>query len=179
MMTLTDLELKWILPASTQSNRNKYLPWINYFAPSYQIDNIARLSAFLAQTGHESVQLLYVEEIASGKAYEGREDLGNIYVGDGVKYKGRGIIQITGRSNYTDLSKEFRIDFVNHPELLTQPQYAVWSAFWFWEKYNLNRYATLKEEDFRKMTKIINGGYNGYADRVNIWNRAKDVLSKK
>lgn len=175
-MKITLSQLGQIYPVSTKANREKYLPFINQFAEQYEINTLERTCAFLAQVGHESGQLRYVEEIASGRAYEGRKDLGNTFTGDGVKFKGRGLIQITGRANYTSLSKDFGIDFTSNPGLLKEPAYAVRSAFWFWKTKNLNRYATLKESDFQQMTRIINGGLNGYADRYNIWSRAKDVL---
>lgn len=180
-MTLTDEQLKKIYPNSTEKNRQKYLSYLNYYAVMYEVNTFERWCAFLAQIGHESGQLQYVEELASGEAYEGRKDLGNTQKGDGKRYKGRGLIQITGRANYQRLTDEMRglamgVDFVEQPELLKEPEYAVLSAFWYWDVNKLNRYATLKEEDFRKLTKAINGGYNGYADRVAIWNRAKEVL---
>jgi Predicted chitinase len=182
-MILTNEQLKKIYPNSTEVNRQKYLPYLNIYMAEYEINTFERIVAFLAQIGHESGQLRYVEEIASGKAYEGRKDLGNIYKGDGKKYKGRGLIQVTGRRNYTAFDRwvtnlPIGVDFVDSPELLKEPEYAVLSACWYWTINNLNRYATLKEEDFRKMTRIINGGYNGYADRKQIWDRAKDVLKK-
>lgn len=142
-MTLTDEQLKKIYPASTQANRDKYLPYINKYADIYNVNTPDRMAAFLAQVGHESGQLKYAEEIASGAAYEGRKDLGNIQKGDGVRYKGRGLIQITGRANYTALSKDLGIDFVSNPKLLQDPEYAVLSAFWYWNKHKLNDLADL------------------------------------
>lgn len=180
-MILTNEHLKKIYPQSTEDNRQKYLPYLNYYAVMYEVNTFERWCAFLAQIGHESGQLYYVEEIANGKAYEGRKDLGNTENGDGQKYKGRGLIQVTGRKNYQLFDEwvdnvPIGTDFVENPELLKEPQYAVLSAFWYWDANKLNRYCTLKEEDFKKLTKAINGGYNGYADRVSIWNRAKEVL---
>ena len=173
---LTDDQLKRIYPNSTKANRDKYIPWINRFAVTYDVDTYERLCAFLAQIGHESGQLRYVEEIASGQAYENRKDLGNIYKGDGIMYKGRGLIQITGRANYTSLSKNLKIDFITNPYLLKEPLYAVLSAFWYWDKRKLNKYSTLNETDFITLTKRINGGLNGYKDRFRIWNLAKQIL---
>lgn len=175
-MQISNEQLKRIYPYSTQANRDKYLPFINQYAQAYKVNTYEAICAFLAQIGHESGQLKYVEELATGKAYEGRRDLGNTFKGDGVRYKGRGLIQITGRANYTLLSKDLGIDFVANPQLLIEPQNAVLSAFWYWNKHNLNKYATLKEEDFKTITRKINGGLNGYSDRVNIWNKAKEVL---
>lgn len=182
-MTLTNEHLKKIYPNSTESNRLKYLNYIIHYATIYDINTVERMAAFLAQIGHESGQLLYVEELASGEAYEGRKSLGNTEKGDGKKYKGRGLIQVTGRANYMAFDKwvtdvPMGTDFVEQPELLKEPQYAVLSAFWYWDKHNLNKYADLNEENFKKITKIINGGLNGYADRFNIWKRVLNVLTQ-
>ena len=84
----------------------------------YSINTPIRFAAFIAQLAHESGSFFYTEELASGAAYEGRKNLGNTVKGDGVTYKGRGFIQITGRANYTSLSKEFGVDFVKNPKLL-------------------------------------------------------------
>ena len=137
-MIITNEDLKKILPLSSEVNRNKYIEWLNYFMPKYDIDTDKEIAAFIAQIGHESGQLRYVEEIASGAAYEGRKDLGNTQKGDGKRFKGRGLIQITGRFNYTQLSKDLGEDFVKNPELLSTPKYAVQSACWFWNKNKLN-----------------------------------------
>ena len=142
-MNLIDSQLKEIYPNSTQANRNKYLPFLNKYFKKYEVNTPDRVAAFLAQIGHESAELRYVEEIATGKAYEGRKDLGNTQPGDGVKYKGRGLIQITGRSNYTAISKDLGVDFVSNPKLLQEPEYAVLCAFWYWNKHKLNNLADL------------------------------------
>jgi putative chitinase len=103
-MTLTAAHLKAIIPGIKQSVIETFLPHLNKYMPQYGIDNRLRVAAFIAQLIHESGGLRYVREIATGSAYEGRADLGNHYKGDGVKFKGRGLIQITGRSNYTAAS---------------------------------------------------------------------------
>lgn len=176
-MKITNEQLKKIYPNSTQANRDKYLDYINEYAEQFAVNTFERMCAFLAQIGHESGQLFYSEEIASGKAYEGRKDLGNTQVGDGVRFKGRGLIQITGRANYQQISKAFGVDFISNPELLKEPQYAVQSACWWWSNRKLNELADLNTEDrFKKITKIINGGYNGYNDRYKLWMKAKEVL---
>lgn len=181
---ITNNQLKQIYPFSTESNREKYLPYLNLFMSQYEIDTPKRIAAFLAQIGHESGQLFYTEEIASGQAYEGRRDLGNTQKGDGTKFKGRGLIQITGRANYERLTNEMQglpmgADFVEEPNLLKKPQYATQSACWWWHNRRLNELADIDTEtNFRKITRIINGGYNGYTDRYKIWQRAKQILIK-
>lgn len=137
-MILTNEDLKAMLPLSSEANRKKYIEWLNYFMLKYNIDTDKRIAAFIAQIGHESGQLRYVEELASGSAYEGRKDLGNTQKGDGKKFKGRGLIQITGRFNYALISKDLGEDFISNPELLSTPKYAVQSACWFWNKNKLN-----------------------------------------
>lgn len=144
-MNLTDEQLKAIYPNSTQANRDKYLPHLNKYMAEFGIDNKDRVAAFLAQIGHESAELRYSEEIASGAAYEGRRDLGNVQPGDGRKFKGRGLIQITGRSNYEQISKAFGVDFINNPQLLATPEYAVKSACWWWNSRKLNEKADLPQ----------------------------------
>lgn len=172
-MYITEDQLEEILNVSL-SKAKEYCNWLNVYMKKYEINTPLRVAAFLAQIGHESGRLYYTEEIASGRAYEGREDLGNTQKGDGMRFKGRGLIQITGRYNYTKLSAHTGIDFVGNPTLLTEPEYAVMSACWFWESNGLNKLAD--EEKFLAITKKINGGYNGLEDREKYYNRAKRVL---
>lgn len=182
MTLITNNQLKQIYPFSSEKNRQKYLPYLDEYMPLYEINTKQRMAAFLAQIGHESGQLNYNEEIASGKAYEGRINLGNTEKGDGIKFKGRGLIQITGRANYQKLTNEMRglalgVDFVTEPHLLKEPQYAVQSACWWWHNRKLNELADDDSEvSFKRITRIINGGYNGYTDRYKIWQRAKQIL---
>ena len=140
-MKLTNELLKKLLPQSTEVNRQKYLPFFNKYLVQYDIVTDKQIAAFFAQIGHESAQLRYSEEIASGIAYEGRKDLGNIHSGMGVKYKGRGLIQITGFFNYKEISDSFGVDFIKNPQLLSQPEWAVRSACWWWHKRRLNEIA--------------------------------------
>jgi putative chitinase len=174
MMMITEPQLKQIYPFSTSINRAKYLPYLNKYMPEYEITSLIRIWSYMAQIGHESGQLNYSEEIASGKAYEGRKDLGNTEPGDGIRFKGRGLIQLTGRSNYQSLSNAFGIDFVREPELLKTPELAVKSSLWFWKSKNLN--AIADSGDFKLLTKRINGGYTHLADRIEIFERCKRFI---
>lgn len=172
---ITKEQLKQIMIYASQANIEKFHgPLVDTMA-TYFIDTPVRMAMFLAQLAHESGCLKYVQEIADGKAYEGRKDLGNVLSGDGVRFKGRGLIQITGRANYTHLSKDFGVDFIANPWLIEQPQYAALTAGWFWNKNNLNQWCD--KNDFKTLTKRINGGYNGLADREKYLERAKKVFS--
>ena len=181
MILLTHEQLKAILPQATANNVSLYIPYLNDLMPKFGIDTNQRIAAFIAQVGHESGQLRYNKEIwgptEAQKGYEGRKDLGNVIAGDGVKFKGRGLIQITGRANYESFGQDIKQDkafFTDNPQLVEQPEYAVMTACWFWQKKKLNTYAD--NGDFKTLTKRINGGLNGYDDRVQIWERAKNIL---
>lgn len=146
------------------------------------LDVTSRSAMFLAQIAHESAEFRYVREIASGAAYDtGKlaERLGNTPEadGDGKLYKGRGLIQITGRNNYRACGKALDADLIKNPELLEQPDLACRSAGWFWSSRNLNELADANTmEAFKAVTKKINGGYNGLDDRIKYWNRARDAF---
>jgi putative chitinase len=174
MITLTDLQM--IMPHAGR-RAQIYLQPLNMAMDACEIDTPARQAAFLAQIAHESGSLRYVEEIASGEAYEGRASLGNTQAGDGVKFKGRGLIQITGRANYAACSVALFEDgrLLEQPELLEEPELAALSAGWFWKTHGLNELAD--EEQFRTITKRINGGFNGLDDRIAFWSRAREVLA--
>lgn len=121
---------------------------------------------FLAQVAHESMNFFYKEEIASGKAYEGRRDLGNVRPGDGMRYKGRGYIQLTGRANYTRFGPMVGADLVNNPILAATKHYADIPCL-FWKVNHIGSYATSSSiVSIKMVTKRINGGYNGIDDRV-------------
>lgn len=153
---------------------DEFYPFIMTAAAEYMITTPRRLSAFVAQVAHESAELRYTAEIADGKAYEGRADLGNTEEGDGPRYKGRGLIQITGRANYQKLADAWGMPLILHPEILEQPEYAVRSAAWFWQTKGCN---TLADGDkFGSITKTINGGYNGIDARLAYWLKARNQL---
>jgi putative chitinase len=171
---LTKEQLQKIYREAPASRISTYLPFLNQTLEEFEINTPQRIRMFLAQIGHESGQLRYVEEIASGQAYEGRKDLGNTSQGDGVKYKGRGLIQLTGRRNYTLAGLALDLPLLERPELLLQPENACRVSGWFWSNNNLNSLADLGL--FKEITKRINGGYNGYADRYKLYQRAFDVI---
>lgn len=173
-MKVTLDQLKAIYKEGDAKRISLFLEPINKAIHEYEINTPQRLRMFLAQIGHESGQLRYVRELASGEAYEGRSDLGNTETGDGIKYKGRGLIQITGKRNYALCSLALDLPLLENPELLEQPLYAALSAGWFWKNSNLNSLADLNL--FKEVTKRINGGYNGYADRYKLYQRAFDVI---
>lgn len=141
------------------------------------IDTPLRQAHFLAQIGHESGELRFRQEIASGEAYEGRRDLGNSQPGDGPRFKGRGLIQLTGRANYSAYGKAIgrEAELLANPALVaSDPELCVDVAGWFWAKRELNGLADL--DDLTSITRRINGGLNGLDDRRRLLQRAKALL---
>ncbi|MCY1367618.1 hypothetical protein D9M69_545610 [compost metagenome] len=160
-----------------------FVPVLNAAMKRRQINSRQRIAAFLSQIGHESGELVYVRELwgptPAQARYDTRTDLGNTpeVDGDGKLYRGRGLIQITGRSNYQICSLVLFGDqrLLQQPELLEQPEWAAESAAWFWARHGLNELADRGE--FKTITQRINGGLNSYADRLKIWARAREVLA--
>jgi putative chitinase len=146
----------------------------------YQINTPLRMCHFLAQVLHESSAFRYTVEIwgptPAQKKYDTRTDLGNTpeVDGDGFKYRGRGWIQLTGKTNYRLAGKEFNQDFVTNPDLLQQYPWAAMVSGWFWNKRSLNTLADA--DDVLAITKKINGGFNGLDDRKMWLGRARSVL---
>ena len=126
----------------------------------------AELAAFLGQCAHESAKFTTTKEFADGSQYEGRKDLGNVKPGDGVRYKGRGFIQITGRANYTAAAKDLGIDLVNHPELAEKPDVAAKVSLWYWQKRVQPKITNFTNT--KAVTKKVNGGVNGLQDRTKL-----------
>jgi len=145
----------------------------------FEINTPLRIAAFIAQVGHESGKFRYVKEIWGPmpwqEKYEGRADLGNTEPGDGKRFMGRGLIQITGRANYAQCGSWLGLDLISKPELLEQPEHAAMSAAWYWSSRRLNNLADIG--DFRRITKKINGGYNGLEERQMFYDRALDCLN--
>ena len=157
----------------------EFAPLLDAAMAEYGIDTEARQAAFLAQVGHESGGLHFLVELwgptDSQRRYEMRYDLGNIAPGDGFKYRGRGLIQVTGRANYTAASKALGVDLVGEPERLSEPVLACRSAGWFWQSHGLNEMADAGE--FERITRRVNGGLNGYAQRLGLYEAAKEALA--
>jgi putative chitinase len=170
-----------LLAQLSRKERPELLPGIaaamNEFFPKYEINTERRVEHFLAQSLHEADGFRTLSEYASGDAYDTRTDLGNTPQkdGDGRKYKGRGIFQTTGKTNYRAAGKAMGIDAINHPELLATPRYAVWSACIYWQSRKLNEWAD--RDDIRTITRKINGGYNGLDDRVAYLYRVRRFIT--
>lgn len=152
-----------------------FLAPLNAAMAEFDIDTPLRQASFLAQVGHESGQLRYVRELASGAAYEGRADLGNVITGDGVRFKGRGLLQVTGRANYAACGVALGLDLLAAPQLLEQTTAACRSAGWFWQSRGLNRLADAGDQE--RVTRRINGGLNGLAERLALYAAARKVLA--
>lgn len=174
-----------IVSAATGSTAARAAQWVGALqeaCDSYEISTPARAAAFLAQVGHESARLIYTLEIwgptAAQKAYEPpsakAKELGNTEPGDGRRFCGRGLIQLTGRANYASVAGTLCLDLLNHPELLEKPEHAARSAALFWSSRGLNELADAG--DFETITRRINGGTNGEADRLALYSAAKRAL---
>lgn len=165
----------------------EWQPAIDAAMAAYDISTPARQAAFLAQIGHESGGLHWLVEIwgpdAAQIGYEGRADLGNVCTGDGSLFRGRGLLETTGRANYVRVRDRLRAklpdqqvpDFELHPELLATAPWAALSAADFWDEHGLN--ALADAGDFMTISRRVNGGLNGYADRLALFEKAKEALS--
>ncbi|MGY2685113.1 glycoside hydrolase family 19 protein [Pseudomonas tolaasii] len=177
-MPITEQQLLQILPNAGRQ-AGVFVSALNTAMGRYSVVGMPRVAAFIAQVGHESGQLRWVREIwgptAQQLGYEGRADLGNTVKGDGSKFRGRGLIQVTGRANYVVCGEALGLDLISKPELLELPQNAAMSAAWFWSTRGLNTLADQK--DFTKITRRINGGLNGQADRQALYDKALQVLA--
>lgn len=165
-------------PSISLENAANYGHHLLATALKYQINTPLRLAHFLAQTFHESGSLKYTEELASGAAYEGRKSLGNTQPGDGRRYKGRGLIMITGRAGYARYGKfNPEADAVNHPERLATLPYAADSAGWFWAHGTPQNLSNIADKDnVVLITRLINGGQNGLNDRRRKLRGAKEAI---
>jgi putative chitinase len=170
---MTPAELTAMMPFAA-SRAMTYAPLLDAAMAEFQIDTPRRKAAFLAQLAHESSSLKFVKEIADGLAYEGRADLGNTAAGDGVKFKGRGLLQVTGKANYRACGLALGLDLIALPALLEEPINACRSAGWFWSWKQLNQFADA--DRFGALTRVINGGHNGLDERIQHWLRIRRCL---
>lgn len=148
------------------------------FAPTldqYKINTRLRIAHFMAQVTHECAGFRTTEEFASGSAYEGRSDLGNTEVGDGKRYKGRGLIQLTGRANYRQIGSKLNLPLEDEPELAAEPATSLKIACEYWKSRKIN--AAADRDDLNKATRLVNGGLNGLEDRRKYLRKAKDALA--
>jgi putative chitinase len=171
---ISSAQLAVALPHATADNIALFFKPINDTFDRYSISTPLRQAVFLAQIAVESGSLRYVREIADGSAYEGRADLGNTEPGDGRRFHGRGLGQVTGRRNYVVCGLALGIDLVAEPELLEQPEYAALSAGWYWSTHGLNALADAHK--FGSACKAWNGGWNGIDDRIEHYIYARKAL---
>ncbi len=168
-------KLSVVMPRALPPKVDLYYDALVVGLKKYDITSSRRMAHFIAQIGHETASFRYAEELADGSAYEGRRDLGNTQPGDGKRFKGRGLIQLTGRANYAAYSQATGVDYVARPQLVaTDPVVAVDVACWYWNSRKISKLAD--KDDAKAVTKMINGGYNGLDDRLDYLGRAKAVL---
>jgi putative chitinase len=132
----------------------------------YEINTRLRIAHFLGQTCHESAGFRTTEEFATGDAYEGRKDLGNTQPGDGRRYKGRGLLQLTGRANYREYGKALKIDLENNPARAAEPALSLRIACEYWKRRNIN--AACDRDDLITVTRLINGGTKAKAAIIRL-----------
>ncbi|PZX32069.1 putative chitinase [Cupriavidus phytorum] len=157
---------------------DRWWPHVDAAWREFAISTPARQAAWIAQVGHESGGFVFTRELwgptAAQQRYEGRLDLGNTQSGDGKRFMGRGLIQITGRANYRACGTALGVNLESNPVLLQGDELAARSAGWFWRWKGLN--ALADAGDFVGLTRRINGGTNGLADRQVRWERARRAL---
>lgn len=175
-MTITEMQVKRIMPKAMGTRVKEFVESFNKYAGRFEINTPLRVAHYIAQVAHETGQLKWLEEIASGQAYEGRKDLGNTQKGDGRRFKGRGYLQTTGRANYQAYaSSVFCVgDLMAHPEWLAQQPGCQKASMFFWWKNKINQEAD--RDDCRGVTRKVNGGYNHYAERAQFTRMAKSVF---
>lgn len=170
------------LAACTGASSTRAAVWLAPIAEAmteFDISTPKRQAAFLAQVGHETMGLLYAKELwgptKAQLGYEGRADLGNTKTGDGSRYRGRGLLQITGRANYTTAGAVLHLDLIGHPEILEERDMAALVSAWWWKSHGLNELADAGA--FDRITLKINGGQNGATERRALWAKATAALT--
>lgn len=182
---ITEQQLKQIcITNNGRAKAAEYAALLNDILPKWEINTPARVAMFLSQTLHESMEFLFLKELGN-KAYFEKYDTGSIAKnlgntpqadGDGYLYRGRGLIQITGKDNYQKCGHALQLPLIQKPELLELPRNAVSSACWFWSVKNLNKHAD--KGGITACSIVVNGGTNGLDKRKAYWYKALTVLSK-
>lgn len=172
-LKITKDDLKTLAPTGAAAILQTLPAALNTYLPQYGIDTPLRVVHFLAQAAHESDGFRTLTEYASGKAYEGRKDLGNVVAGDGVRFKGRGIFQLTGRANYKAYGRKIGLDLIKEPTLASNPEVSVRIACEYWKAKGLNAWAD--RDDVVEITRRINGGRNGLSQRRTYLAKAKKI----
>jgi putative chitinase len=183
--SITLQQLRAIYTNAPLKKLKSYLPHLNKAMTEAKINNKLRKAAFLAQVAHESAEFVYMKELGgysyfmkmydiTGSRPSVARDLGNTKPGDGARYPGRGPIQVTGKHNYRACGKALGLDLIHHPELVEKPSVAFRASAWYWRSRGINKAAD--KGDFQQVTRLINGGLNGYTDRLKYYNRARNVL---
>lgn len=164
------------MPKAPERRVREFVKSFNDYAPIFGITTALRAAHYIAQVAHETGQLQWLEELASGAQYEGRKDLGNVCKGDGKRFKGRGYLQTTGRANYRKYaeSKYCSGDLMNHPEWLAKQPGCQKASMYFWLTHGLNELAD--QDRAESITRRINGGTNGFAQRLYYLRKAKGVF---
>lgn len=201
MIAITVDILKALAPGSKKTN-HKHLHglawWMNHWFPKFDIDTPQEIRHMLTQLAHESDSFNAMEEYASGQAYEGRKDLGNTKPGDGIKFKGHGPLQITGRKNHhlMGVRAGAPMKFIDNPSLLATPEWGVWSACIFWTDKGLLTISNMQDTDkipykrrisedhaeiimlspVEYISRRVNGGVNGLSERIKFYERAKTII---
>jgi putative chitinase len=172
---LSAVQLRAIMPKLEADRAGTILTPLAKAMKEFDISSPKRRAAFLAQAAYESSELRHQEEnFTNLDAYENRADLGNTKPGDGKKYKGRGPLMLTGRSNYKAAGQALKLDLEAHPELVSQPEIGCRVAAWYWKSQGLNELAD--RGDFRGITQHMHGDFVGLDARQKFYRQAKQVL---
>lgn len=174
---ITVKQLCEIVPRLNLTKADQIMKPLNSAMKEFSINVPSRKTAFIAQIAHETGGFRWFRELGNDtyfKKYDGRKDLGNVNPGDGARFKGRGFIQITGRINYSKAAAVLNVDLINNPELAEDLVMAVRIAGWYWSSRGLNELAD--KDNFLEITRRINGGVNGLAQRKEYWMRAKKII---
>jgi len=172
---ITETQFRQMMPAAGK-RLDAHWPFIDEALRWGAIVEPLDIAAFIAQLSHESGEYRHMREIHDGSNYEGRLDLGNTEPGDGVRYPGRGGIQVTGRGAARAAGRALGVDFEAHPEKMELPEWATKVSAWFWTAYKPFLQPASQMGWFRVTTRITNGGYNGWADRLNYYIRNRQIL---